>query len=369
MPKRPLVSVILPVFNAKDYLHEAVDSILKQTFKDFELILMDDGSTDGSSQIAEEFARLDSRVRLFGGTHQGLGYWLNFGLSVAKGELAARMDADDISLPQRLEKEVAFLEANPNILLVGAQAQAMVGTSLTEFKSAFPTSPASIRRALWTGSCFCHPAVLMRKQPVLRCGGYRPWTVPAEDRELWLRLAEMGDLANLGQVLLYYRYHPGSFTQKIDDARMLINLVVRVAARMRRQGRPDPLSVPVAIDASLLERLGISDVDAARAIIDATASRAVQQAHLSCDPSKARKMMNDLGRHWAAGKLPCKYKAQKHWVEGRCLLAEQRTTDAAFHILLACFREPPLSATLIGAAVRRVCRETRSAFGAPGQKP
>ncbi len=355
MPNHPLVSVILPVFNAKDYLHEAVDSILKQTFQDFELILMDDGSTDGSRQIAEEFARLDNRVRLFKDAHQGLGYWLNFGLSVAKAELVARMDADDISLPQRLENEVAFLEANPDILLVGAQSQAMVGKSLTEFRSVFPTDPVSIRRGLWHGTCFCHPAVLMRREPVLRCGGYRPWMVPAEDIELWLRLAEMGDLANLGHVLSYTRYHPGSCTQKIDDARMLINLVVRVAARMRRQGMPDPLSVPVAVDASLLDRLGISDLDAARAVIDSIASRGIQQAHLFRDPSSARKMMNDLGRHWAAGKLPWKYKAQKNWVEGRCLLAEQRIVDAAFHILSACLREPSLSTTLIKGALRRAC--------------
>jgi GT2 family glycosyltransferase len=368
MPKHPLVSVILPVFNAKDYLHEAVDSILKQTFQDFELILMDDGSTDGSLQIAEEFARLDSRVRLFSDIHKGLGYWLNFGLSAAKGELVARMDADDVSLPQRLERQVAFLEANPNVLLVGVQVQAMVGKSLTDFRPAFPTSPVSIRRALGTGTCFCHPAVLMRREPVLRCGGYRPWTIPAEDRELWLRLAEIGDLANLGQVLLYYRYHPGASTQKLDDARMLINLVVQTAARMRRQGRPDPLSSPVSIDESLLERMEISERDAARAIIDITASRGIQQAHLFRDPANARMMMNDLGRHWAAGKLPRKYEAQKHWVEGRCLLAEQRITDAAFHILLACLREPSLSATFIGAALRTACRKTRSAFGAPGRK-
>ncbi len=354
MSKCPLVSVIMPVYNAKDYLQEAIDSILKQTFQDFELILMDDGSTDGSRKIAEEFARLDSRVRLFGDIHKGVGYWRNFSLSVAKGELVAPMDADDISLPQRLERQVAFLEANPDILLVGAQSQVMVGKNLTEIRSAYPTSPAGIRRALPQGNCFCHSAVLMRRQPVLRCGGYRPWLVVAEDRDMVLRLAEIGDLANLGQVLYYYRYHPGASTQQFDDARMLIIPVIHAAARMRRQGRPDPLSVPVTIDASLLERLEISDIDAARTIIDLTVARAKQRKSAFRDPSGARKIMNDLGRHWAAGKLPWKYKAQKHWVEGSCLLAEQRVTDATFHFLLACLREPSLGASLIGAVLRRV---------------
>jgi glycosyltransferase involved in cell wall biosynthesis len=208
----PLVSVVMPVYNSQRYLRAAVESILEQTFRDFELIAIDDGSRDTSLAILHEFEAKDSRVRIISRPNTGIVGALNDGLSAATGELIARMDADDIALPQRLEKQVAFLQSNPYHVLVGSQVMLMDpdGADLCPKRD----TEYSHERIDWAHLHhrwpLVHPTVLMRKSVLDALGRYRAKYQWLEDLDLFLRLAEAGRLESLTDVLLRYRLHTAS---------------------------------------------------------------------------------------------------------------------------------------------------------------
>jgi glycosyltransferase involved in cell wall biosynthesis len=209
----PAVSVLLPVYNAQRYVAEAVESILAQSFSDFELIIVDDGSTDGSLRILRRFAARDPRVRLVSRENRGLVATLNEMIAMARGELLARMDADDISLPDRLALQVDYLRNHPDVVCVGG-GQIWIddgGFAFHEFQ--FPCGDAEIQELLLNGvTSLVHPSVMMRRGAVLDVGGYDPEMKEGEDFDLWLRLGERGRLANLEQVIIKYRIHDRSKT-------------------------------------------------------------------------------------------------------------------------------------------------------------
>lgn len=207
MTKRPGVSVLLPVYNAAPYAQQAVQSVLSQTFTDFELILFDDGSTDGSLPLLRQFS--DARIRLFSRPNRGLVATLNEAIAQSRADLLARMDADDVAFPERFAKQVDFLGQHPACVAVGTGI--VVVDPLGEPIKTPPTAlghPA-IGRGLLAGNgwVLCHPTVMMRKAAVLSAGGYRAEYDRAEDLDLFLRLAEVGELANLPEPLLYFRQH------------------------------------------------------------------------------------------------------------------------------------------------------------------
>jgi len=207
--KQSLVSVIMPVYNAEHYLAEAVESILSQTYRHFELIAIDDCSADGSLAILKSFAEKDGRVRLLE-NEQNLGVTptLNLGLKEARGELIARMDADDISLPDRLEKQVTFLQSHPEIGLVSGDALAIdaEGNSIPE-DFALTTEPGYIKWLLHFTCPITHPAVMGRKALFDQAGSYDPEILYAEDYDLWQRMSQFAKLSNLTDVLIKKRAH------------------------------------------------------------------------------------------------------------------------------------------------------------------
>ena len=204
-----IVSVILPVYNAKNYLSESINSILIQTFTDFELIVIDDGSTDGSTALLQEFAARDSRIRLVCRHNKGLVETLNQALAIANGEFIARMDADDICEPDRFEKQVEFLNENPDVVCVGAQPMLIDGDGRKIMVMKMPLAHAEIDKSHISGHghAMTHPLAMIRLQTLNAIGGYRIDYEHAEDIDLWLRLGEEGELANLPEVLLNYRQH------------------------------------------------------------------------------------------------------------------------------------------------------------------
>jgi glycosyltransferase involved in cell wall biosynthesis len=240
---RTRVSVILPVRNGGSYLPLAVESVLQQTFGSFELLVIDDASSDGSISLLEPMATRDPRLRLLRNPGSGLVAALNFGLSQAQAEFVARMDADDIALPERLSRQVEFLETMPEISVVGTQVAFIDATGiLTGEQPSFPTEPKEITRALIARGCVVrHPSVLARKTSLLSVGGYRPACDKAEDYDLWLRLVDGDRIANLPEVLLHYRVHPLQISNGINLQQRFSRDLALLAWRARRAGETDPL--------------------------------------------------------------------------------------------------------------------------------
>lgn len=208
----PLISVILPVYNAEHTLGEAIESILNQTFAGFELIIINDGSTDASEKIVLKYD--DKRIKYFSNDgNKGLIYTLNRGLGLARGKYIARMDADDISLPTRFEKQVRILEEDSSVIVCGSRIRYF---GIKKGKSVYiaPESSEENKKWLVRESCFAHPTVMMRKEVLVNNRiGYHPDYKNAEDYKLWIDLAPYGAFYNIQEVLLNYRLSPTQITQ------------------------------------------------------------------------------------------------------------------------------------------------------------
>lgn len=211
MDHKTQVTVLMPVYNAEQYLREAIESILGQTHRDFEFLIIDDGSTDQSGAIINSY--YDPRIRAVpNGNNFGLIYTLNRGLDLAQGELIARMDADDISQPERLARQVAFLNNHVNVGVCGSWIEWFMGRELID---QFPVNDREIKQNLPYRCPFAHPAVMLRAAVLRRYRlRYDPCYPHAEDYELWTRLASLTDFANLPEVLLKYRIHPGQICRQ-----------------------------------------------------------------------------------------------------------------------------------------------------------
>lgn len=200
-----LLSIIMPVYNGASYLKIAIQSILTQTFSNFELIIIDDGSTDESLAITQSFN--DNRIKIIKNeTNKGLVFSLNKGLNLAQGKYIGRMDADDISMPSRLEKQFTFLEQNPTYCMVGCSADIIDNTGKITSAWQVKTTIETINMELLFGSPFIHPSILIRND-VLREFGYNTMFYPAEDYYLWFQILQKYKAANLPEKLLQYRLH------------------------------------------------------------------------------------------------------------------------------------------------------------------
>jgi glycosyltransferase involved in cell wall biosynthesis len=205
----PTVSVLMAVYNGQRYLRDAVNSVIAQTFKDFEFIIIDDGSTDRSPELLASYAKAEPRIRLITRPNKGLTKSLNEGLHLARGEFIARMDADDISLPERFERQVMYLRDHPEVALVGSRVEFIDPDGFPiNLKPGMTLTHEEIDSALLRkGWPLVHPAVMMRRDAVLAVGGYGEQYLTNQDHDLFLRLAERYRLANLSDVLLQYRQH------------------------------------------------------------------------------------------------------------------------------------------------------------------
>src|SRR5438034_1967741 len=235
----PRVSVLLPVWNGEAFLEQAMESILRQTFSSFELIVIDDGSTDRTAAIAEKVASGDSRVRVLRRPHEGLSAALNAGIAAVRGEYVARMDADDISAPDRLRKQVAYLDAHPACVAVGAWIDVVDEAGRQIGLKTFVTTHDEISAALLCGvSPMAHPTIVARCEALRAAGGYDARRYPSEDLDLWFRLGESGELANLGEALLQHRRHKAALGVREREKMKAMALAICNEARTRRGLRP-----------------------------------------------------------------------------------------------------------------------------------
>lgn len=241
-----LISVVLPVFNAAATLAEAAKSILDQTYSKFEIVVVDDGSTDSSPDILSSLAAHDRRIRVIRTANRGVAEALNTGIATAQGDLIARMDADDISEPTRFEKQVAHLAQYKTCVAVGCGVTAIDDNGFplpkrTHFTSGvrlrdrckgfrhFPPSPPTIP----------HPTAMIRSAALKAIGGYRPCFRSAQDRDLWWRLSQLGEIHCIPDRLLRYRRHEAAVSQRYPERSVADSLISDLSAIARHFGLDD----------------------------------------------------------------------------------------------------------------------------------
>jgi len=235
MSSSPLITVLMSVYNAEQYIAQAVESILAQTFTDFELLVMDDGSTDRSLSVLKTLAARDGRIRLRHGEHQGIPQAKNRLLKEAKGEFIAIMDADDIALSERFARQVDFLQKNTHVVCVGGAHELIDQKGYLLGCFILPESDAEIQKSLLGGIALIHhPCTMIRRSALLAIGGYDETMVCSEDLDLWLRLGEIGELANLKDVVLQYRLHPKSSTYREQEQQKIEAMRACERAWLRR---------------------------------------------------------------------------------------------------------------------------------------
>ncbi len=234
----PRISVLMPVANGMPYLTEAVESILKQDEPDFEFIIVDDGSDDDTPRILQEFCRRDSRVRVLTLPRSGITRALNVGMAVVRAPLVARMDADDIAHPSRFRLQAEYLRRHSEAVAVGSWTLRIDPDSDPITVGRWPCTHAEIDASLLEGhGGLAHPTAMMRTDVLRKLGGYREEFRWAQDKDLWLRLAEQGRLANLPQPLLCYREHFRSTSwQRAEQQRDAVERAL--ADARRRRGLP-----------------------------------------------------------------------------------------------------------------------------------
>lgn len=254
----PAISVAMSVYNAERFLATAIESVLAQDFRDFEFLIVDDGSTDASSAIIRHYADKDSRIRPHLRENRGLIASLNEMIAMARAPLIARMDADDICQPQRFSKQVAFLAAHPDYGVVGSWSEDIGEQGEPLFRSGadHPLTHDEVMTAIEQGEqLICHPAVMYRRDVVVGVGSYHAAFRHCEDLELWLRLSGVTHIGNIPERLLRYRRYSDQVSSRHSTEQQIGTFIARLAWQERSAGRPDPTEH--------LERLpAIADLDA-----------------------------------------------------------------------------------------------------------
>ena len=290
----PLVSVAMVTRNVERFLPEAIESILNQTFKDLEFVIVDFGSTDKTKSIISGYQSKDPRIKFHEIPSCSLPLARDTSCSLSIGRYIAIMDADDIALPDRLACQLEFMEKHPEVGIVGAATEVIDHQGDVLQTVYYPSGDSEIREALLSVCPFNNPTVFVRREVYAAAGGFR--NVPLnEDYDLFLRVAEHCDLANLPRVLLRYRFHPQQVTRRKVREMTLCHFAVRAAAGLRRSGKPDPLDSVPEITPALLTEMGVSEVAWQRPLVDKyrdVIAMAEQAGNDSAALELARDMLN-----------------------------------------------------------------------------
>jgi glycosyltransferase involved in cell wall biosynthesis len=263
----PAVSVVMSVYNGERFLQVAVESVLVQTFDEFELIMVDDGSTDSTPEILAAYARMDPRVVVERIGRGGRPAALNHGFALARAPFVARLDADDVALPTRLARQRDFLLDHKDVGVVGGAVEFIDAAGHVFAEWQYPLSDAEIRRAFVHATPIAHPAAMIKKAAFEAVGGYRPIFGDADDVDLWLRIAERYELANVPHLVIRYRIHAGQATYSNLELQTMCDLAARRAAQARAYGAADPLLGVDRIDRDTVRALGASDDEINSALV------------------------------------------------------------------------------------------------------
>ena len=273
MVSKPAVSVVMSVFNGERFLAEAIESILNQSFRDFEFVIINDGSTDRTASILESYEKSDARVRVYDQENKGLIASLNRACGLAQGKYIAPMDADDVSTPQRLERQIGFLENHEKVGVLGGAFEVIDDQGRWLFHVQPPLEDESIRAAFRSFSFpILHATAVLRKRAFDATEGYRSQFLHAEDNDLFYRISESWGVANLPNVVLRKRIHSNEVSVRNLRQQVLSLLGAHAlwSARQLDSAEP-PCDVPV-ISEGFLEKLGVSQTSRRQALIAAYVS-------------------------------------------------------------------------------------------------
>lgn len=323
----PLISVLLPAYNCAGTLADAVESILAQTLGDFELIVVNDGSTDGTAAVLDGLAARDARVRPLHTANGGIVQALNTALAQARGEFIARMDGDDRSHPERFARQVAYLREHPRCVCVGTlfrlmdaegditSVQPATGELRQTDLSVFPPHVAVLP----------HPSIMLRGRAVRELGGYRHGFKHAEDFDLYLRLARCGELGMVQQPLLDYRIHGGSLSSQNMEAQLDASMRAWLCALAVYRGRAEPDPAQLQFEpASLAAVLG--DARLARLVLLFRTLRRVDAVQMRLGSASAIAPARRFLAGWLAS-LPALLASRGYWRLG--LLGMKRMAKIA----------------------------------------
>jgi hypothetical protein len=339
----------MPVRDGRPFVASAIRSVLTQSFSEFELVVVDDGSSDGTDHILRRAAHLDSRVRVLSQSRLGLVAALNTGLEKARGELIARMDADDLAYPNRLERQVAFMREHPRVGALGTATRIIDWRGNVRGAVRYPTHDRQIRQVLRTRMAFCHPTTIARATLLNHVGGYRPAFIAAEDYDLWLRLAERTTLANLPEPLLAYRAHRRQVSANAIEQQVICAEWARQAALARRAHLEDPFEAR-ALTLDQLVGLGHSPANLANTVVRDLATRAVHFASLGDLEMAARLLLDADSR---GRRIDLQPSVRAHLSVARaCVLMHRRQLLPALTALAAAARASPSS--VLGLTWRRL---------------
>jgi glycosyl transferase family 2 len=331
-----LVSVVLPVRNGEAYVSYAIESIVSQTFDDFELLVFDDGSTDRTPQILNELAQRDSRMRVVHTEPRGLVRTLNEAFSQAGGKYIARMDADDIAVAERLQVQVSALECDSRLGLVGAAIRVISDGLDRGYIVRYPRADAEIRRRLALGSTFAHPVVMLRKSVFDRTGGYRTELLHAEDYDLWLRVAEISQMANLDRMLLYYRAHANQVSMLQAEQQVVSVVGAQLSAAARATGSADPIVRGRSVDLRHLVCATRAEPSrlSSRLIAAATTSAVHMIMNKECDRAVA--LLDWAESVSPPGPVPGRVTARLRLARAAAAWSQRQRGPAMWHGMAAC---------------------------------
>lgn len=225
---KPVVSIVLPVYNYGNYIGAAIESIVNQSFKRWELVVINDGSTDNSRNIVESFS--DSRIKLFNREHHGLVTASNFGMKRARGKYVVRMDADDIMAHLRLEEQVGYMEQNPEIGVLGTNVVKIDREENITGFIVYPERNEILRRILFRRNTLCHSSVLIREKVIREIGFYDERFRYAHDYELWLRIPKKYKFENLGKFLHAWRINPQGISKNKETRQLKFVIKAKIKA-------------------------------------------------------------------------------------------------------------------------------------------
>jgi glycosyltransferase involved in cell wall biosynthesis len=355
----PTVSVAMVVRNVERFLKEAIESILDQSLTDLEFNIVDFGSTDGTKEIVTSYAAKDVRIKVHEIPPCGLGDARNESCSLARAPYIAIMDADDIAVRDRLMWQVEYLEAHPRIGVLGGAVEVIEGHGNKLGLRRFPSDNEQLQAALLTDHIpLVHASLVMRRDVYVSAGGYRQPFAPAEDYDLWLRIAERSELANLDAVLLKYRVHPKQESYRHLRQMVLGTIASRAAARCRRKGLPDPLISAEEITLEVLSRLGVADGEFENTLLLGYQERIKGSLARKYDVSILQ-AVSEMLELLKQSKCVRDFVAAEVWfAAARAYSKERRYFSAAASFIKAFIHHPPLLADLSRRAARRLLRTT-----------